>query len=220
MAKKHFSSPMYIYTDGAAPNETGTVITDTSITTGSLTNTGSMTVTGNLGVTGSVTSSTEQTDYSEWWGLTCVINFSAGTWTTTRNAEADYVKRKTAAADTTIIGMDITPIIRSTASKGLKLTSFDVVYKIGTLALNAHTATLDKVNYANNAATTVTSVPLTGSLATATQANPYVTNIAVTTPAYDTTADSKYVLELTVNAQATSAFDFYGVMFKFSQNLL
>jgi hypothetical protein len=159
-----------------------------------------------------------KTDYQQPVGLENIIAISAGTWTITRIAEGDYVYRHTAADDTSIIGININPVIRIAAAKGFKLDSIDVIYSIGTLALDAHTATLDLITYANNTAVAVTSVPLTGTLATATQANPYVTNLAVTTPAYDVTADTKYVFELTVNAAATSAYDFYGLMLRFTRN--
>ena len=155
----------------------------------------------------------------EFVGLQSVLAYSAGTWTRTRIAQGDYVQRHTAADDTTIIGIDVTPMIRVAASKGFRLDSFDVIYSIATLALDAHSITLDRIAYANNVAVSVTSIPLTGSLATATQANPYVSNIAVTTPAFDVTADSKYVMELTVNNSATSAYDYYGIMLRFSQTI-
>ena len=152
-------------------------------------------------------------------GIEAVINFGTGTWTTTRIAQGNYVKRHTAGDETSIIAVDITPQIRVAASKGFRLDSFDYVYSIGTLAMDAHTVTLDLITYANNVAVAVTSVPLTGSLNTATQANPYVTNIAVTTPAFDVTADTKYVMEITANNSATSAYDFYGVMLRFSRTI-
>jgi hypothetical protein len=158
------------------------------------------------------------TDNQKIIGIENVLINSVGTWTRTRVAEGDYVLRHTAADDTSVIGIDITEAIRTTASKGLKLASIDVIHKIGTLALDAHTLTLDKVAYANNVATAVTSVPLTGSLNTATQANPYVDNIAVTTPAFDNTAASKYFVELTVNAAATSAYDFMGLNLHFTKS--
>jgi hypothetical protein len=148
-----------------------------------------------------------------------VLSFGTGTWTTTRIAEGNYAKVHSAAAETSIIGIDITPIIRAAASKGFRLDSFDVIYSIATLAMVAHTLTLDNIAYANNVAVAVTSVPLTGALATTTQANPYVTNIAVTTPAFDITADSKYVIEVTANNAATTAYDFYGIMLRFSQTI-
>lgn len=175
---------------------------------------------GALAVPGAITSATEQTDYQEFVGISSIITTSTGTWTPTRIAQGNYVLRKTAADDTTIIGIDVTPVIRTTASKGFKLNSIDFIYSIATDVLEGHTATLDLITYANAAAVTVTSVPLTLTLGTATNANPYVTNGTVTTPAYDITADTKYVIEQTVNAAATTAFDWYGVNLRFARNNL
>ncbi len=155
----------------------------------------------------------------QFYGINNVLTFGTGTWTITRVAQGNYVSRHTAADETSIIAIDITPAIRTAASKGFRLDSFDYMYSIGTLALDAHSATLDRIAYANNVAVSVTSIPITATLATATQANPYLTNCTVTTPAFDVTADSKYVLEITVNNSATSAFDFYGIMLRFSQTI-
>lgn len=152
-------------------------------------------------------------------GIKNVLSFGTGTWTTTRIAQGNYVSRHTAGDETSIIGIDITPIIVVAASKGFRLDSFDYIYSIGTLAMDAHTLTLDRIAYANNVAVSVTSIPITATLATATQANPYVTNCTVTTPAFDVTADSKYMIEVTANNSATSAYDFYGVMLRFSQTI-
>lgn len=155
----------------------------------------------------------------EFVGLQSVLAYSAGTWTRTRVAQGNYADVKTQADDTTIIGIDITPMIRTAASKGFRLDSFDVIYQVTTLALDAHTVTLDRIEYADNVAVSVNSVAITGTLATATQANPYVTNVAVDTPAFDVTADSKYVVEVTVDAAATSDYSFYGLMLRFSQTV-
>lgn len=155
----------------------------------------------------------------EFLGINNVLTFGTGTWTTTRIAQGNYVSRHTAGDETSIIAVDITPAIRTAASKGWRLDSFDYIYSIGTLAMDAHSATLDRIAYANNVAVSVTSIPITATLATATQANPYVTNCTVTTPAFDVTADSKYVLEITANNAATTDYDFYGVMLKFSQTI-
>ena len=152
-------------------------------------------------------------------GLSSVLAFSVGTWTTTRIALGNYGAVKTQANETAIIGVDITPMIRTAASKGFRLDSFDVIYGIATLALDAHSVTLSRVAYANNVAVSVTSIPVTATLATATQANPYVTNAAVDTPAFDVTADSKYVIEVTVDAGATSDYTYYGIMLRFSQTI-
>lgn len=158
------------------------------------------------------------TDNQKMVSVNEVILESAGTWTKTRIAQGDYSLRHTAAANTSILGIDITEAIRTGASKGLKLASIDVIHKIGTAALLAHSATLQSVAYANNVANAVTSAPLTGSLSTATQSNPYVDNLAVTTPAFLNTADSKYLFELTVQADTTSAYDFYGLCLKFTKS--
>jgi hypothetical protein len=152
-------------------------------------------------------------------GISNVLTFGTGTWTTTRVAQGNYVQEHSAADETSIIAVDITPIIRATASKGWRLDSFDYIYGIGTAAMDAHTLTLDRIAYANNVAVSVTSITITATLATATQANPYVTNCTVTTPAFDVTADSKYVIEITANNAATTVYDFYGIMLKFSQTI-
>lgn len=159
------------------------------------------------------------TDNQQIVSITDVLIASVGTWTRTRIAQGNYVLRHTAANDTSVIGIDITQAIRTAASKGFRLSSVDVIYSIATLALDAHAMVLDQISYANNVAVSVTSVPLTGSLATATQANPYVSNIAIATPAFLITAVSKYVLELTVDAAATSAYDFYGLNLRFSRTI-
>lgn len=162
---------------------------------------------------------TDVTDYQQIVGLNEILIASVGTWTRMRVAEGNYVLRHTAADDTSVIGIDITPAIRAAAGRGFKLASFDVIYAIATLALDAHTVVLDRVAYANNVAVAVTSVPLTVTLATATQAQPYLTNAVVATPAFDVTANSKYVAELTVNAAATSAYDFYGLNLHFTKSV-
>lgn len=157
------------------------------------------------------------TDYQQVIGINGILGQSAGTWTITRSTAGDWFLLKTAAAETSITGFDLTPIIRTTASKGFRLASIDYIYAIGTLALTAHTATLTSTRYTNNAAETLTNIPLTGSLSTATQANLYVTNLAVTTPAFLNTAITKYVFEVTVNAQATSDYNIYGINLHFSR---
>lgn len=160
------------------------------------------------------------TDFVKFMGINDVLAFSAGTWTTTRVAQGDYVSRKTAADDTTIIGIDITEVLRTTASKGLKLTSFDVIFRNTTADLDAHTVTLDKMSYTDSAAVTTTNVALTGSLGTGQDADPQIDNITIDTPAFNVTDDSKYVMELTVDAAAGSVYDFIGVMLKFTRNNL
>ncbi len=237
MARTHFNGPVASangfegaitgnITGNVTGNVTGSVTGDvTGNLTGNVTGnvTGNLTgnVTGDLtgNVTGtSVTATTAKTDYQKFLGVQDVVLFGTGTWTITRLAEANYVARHTAAIDTSILGIDIQEPMRSAASKGFSLASIDVIYSIGTAALTAHSATLDKISFVDTAAATITSVPITGTLTTATAANVKVVNLPVTTPAFNNTADSKYVFELTVNADLTSAYDFYGIVLKFSRN--
>lgn len=192
-------------------------MTNTSHTSNNLLIAGTLEVTGETTLTGGLSNTLSMQQFV---GINNVLTFGTGTWTTTRIAQGNYVKRHTAGDETSIIGIDLTPYIMTAASKGFKLDSFDYIYSIGTLAMDAHTVTLDKINYANNVAVAVTSVAITGTLATATQANPYVTNVTIDTPAYDNTADSKYILEVTANNAATTAFDFYGIVLKFTRTVI
>jgi len=155
----------------------------------------------------------------EFVGISEVLTFGTGTWTVTRIAQGNYVSRHTPADETSIIGIDITPIIRTAAAKGFRLDTFEVIYAIAANALDAHSVTLDRIAYADNVAVSVTSIAITATLATATQANPYVTTATVTAPAFDITANSKYIIEVTVDNAAASEYDFYGIMLKFSQTV-
>ena len=166
-----------------------------------------------------VTSATLATKASSSWqqfvGLESAINYSAGTWTTTRVAQGDYVKRKTAAADTTIIGIDITPQIIIGGSSGYRLTSFDVINRNTTADLNAHTYTLTRITYADSTPNSTASIILTGTLPLTVDADPRVTSVTVDTPVYLNA--NKYVLELTVNATITAVYDFIGIMLHFTK---
>ncbi len=158
------------------------------------------------------------TDMQQFVGLKNILINSVGTWTITRVAQGDYSLVHTAAANTSNISFDITPSLRAASGLGFELVSLDVVHQIGTLALNAHTLTLQSVAYANNVANAITSVALTGSLSTATQTNPYVDSLTVTTPAFLNTACAKYVAELTVNAAASTAYQLYGLNLHFTKS--
>lgn len=190
------------------------------LTEGAQTVNGAQTFTSTLAVTGALTSGTDKTDFQRMIGAESITKMSGGTWTLTRVAQSEYVQRHTAAADTSVLYIDITDSLRTTASKGFKLVSFDVVYKLSTASLNAHTVTLDKVSYVAGSAATVTSVPLTGSLGTTNTTNYAADNITITTPAFNNTVDSRYVMELTVNAALTSAYDLAGIVLKYSRNEL
>lgn len=149
-------------------------------------------------------------------------SFVTGTWTPTRNAASDYSNNKTAAANTSHISADITELLRTTSSKGMKLKSFDVIYSIGTAALTTHTAVVNSVTYANATAVAVATHggTLSGSLATATQATPYLSTITLGTQSFFTTDDAKVNIEIEVVAALTSVYKFYGIVLNFDHNLV
>lgn len=99
--------------------------------------------------------------------------------------------------------------------KGFKLLSFDVIYSIATLALTGQTCRVDQTQYVNNvaAATTVVLASAANGLQTATQANPYVTNVVL--PAnqqiYRTLTDMALWIEVGVVAAATSIYNLIGI---------
>jgi hypothetical protein len=99
--------------------------------------------------------------------------------------------------------------------KGFRLLSFDVIYSIGTLALTSETSRVDRTVYANNAAPVTTSLLAVAAngLATATQAQPYVTSTAIlaANQLYNTLADQAVWIEIGVVAQATSVYSLIGI---------
>lgn len=98
--------------------------------------------------------------------------------------------------------------------KGFKLLSFDVIYSLGVLAATSHTCRVDQTQYVNNVAPAITSVLASGAngLQTATQANPYVTNVplAANQQIYRTLADGDLWIEDVITGAATTTVTFYG----------
>ena len=98
--------------------------------------------------------------------------------------------------------------------KGYKLLSFDVIYQITTAALTTHTVRVDQTVHVNNVANAITSVLASGAngLATAVQANPYVTNVplAAGQQIYRTGLDQALWIELTVTTPGTGTYKLYG----------
>jgi hypothetical protein len=98
--------------------------------------------------------------------------------------------------------------------KGVKLLSFDVIYTIATLALTSQSIRVDQTTFSNNVAKSITSVLAAGAngLATATQANPYVTNVslAANQQIYRNLVDQELWIDLTVVSPNTTVYNLYG----------
>jgi hypothetical protein len=99
-------------------------------------------------------------------------------------------------------------------AKGTRIWAITVVYKITTVALTTHTINLYRTTYANNAANSIVTVPISSNaLSTAVQANPYVTVVSVTTPVFETLALTDTLVEILVTTGTTSTYQFYGIGF-------
>lgn len=96
--------------------------------------------------------------------------------------------------------------------KGFKLLSVDVIYRVTVANLTTNTLRVDQTLLVNNIAPAITAVLAATGIPTVTQANPYVTNIAipVAQQVYRTTADQELWVEMTTAIPNTSKLDFYG----------
>lgn len=99
--------------------------------------------------------------------------------------------------------------------KGLKLLSVDVIYQITGAALTLHTIRIDQSNQVNNIALapTVVLANAANGLATAVQANNYVTNVGLLAAQqiYRNSVDSALWIEIASTTQAAGAFRLYGI---------
>lgn len=106
-------------------------------------------------------------------------------------------------------------------TKGIKYASLALKYLITGAALTAHTCRVDRVQFANNVANAVTSILATGAngLATAVQANPYVTEIPLPGfTGYSVTDLADKWLEVVATTQGGGAYRFYGARLKVEFN--
>ena len=99
--------------------------------------------------------------------------------------------------------------------KGFRLLSMDVIYSIAGAVATTNTIRVDQTLFVNNTANAITAVLANGAngLATATQANPYVTNVplAAGQQIYRITADQQLWIELNVATGASGTYKLYGL---------
>jgi len=139
---------------------------------------------------------------------------TVGTFTVSRNAAGDYYVALTAAANSPFYVLPI--------SEGLRLTSFDIVYSIGTAALTTLTAAVYSTQYvAGNAAGTVRTLLAAAALpVVSTTNNIAVANVPVSSPAFvgvhenvgasDNFPDSLDTIELAIVNPGTAVLRLYG----------
>ena len=104
-------------------------------------------------------------------------------------------------------------------AKGTQVNDIEVVYSVAGAALTSISVNLYQNIFANNTAIVQNAIPLNSvTLPTATQSNPYVIDIPVTTPQFFTTDLETIVLELVVTPGAGCTFDLYGFLLHCSFN--
>jgi hypothetical protein len=96
--------------------------------------------------------------------------------------------------------------------KGIKLLSFDTIFRVTIVALTTNTVRVDQTLFVNNVAPAVTAVLAPTGVATATQANPYVVNTALAAgqQVYRNLIDQSVWVELTTVMANTGKIDVYG----------
>lgn len=111
-------------------------------------------------------------------------------------------------------------------NKGLKYTDVTLHYQITTNPLTVHTVRIDRMVFANNVANAITAILASGAngLATAAQANPYSTKVAIVDPltgagGFDAADNSGTYLEVAATTPAGGTYRFYGATVHVSFNL-
>jgi len=145
------------------------------------------------------------------------IYYTTGTWTRTRNAAGDYYNTVAAADATSTIELPISHIVFRDVSglgagRGIQLRGFTYMYFIGTAAMDAHTYDMLETTYANTTAPAVSTTvggTLSGTLATATNAQPYLTRVTFGTP-YFMRQDRASYIQITANRALTTVYRVYG----------
>lgn len=104
--------------------------------------------------------------------------------------------------------------------KGIQVNSIDVIYSVAGAALTLAQCAVYKTVFANNVAPAVTALLASGAhgLPTATQAQPYVTNVPLTTVAFLTDNDVEPIVELDLTTQAGGSAKLYGIVLRCNFN--
>lgn len=141
-----------------------------------------------------------------------------------RIAANDYAIARTAAgAETYNINCSIPLPFQLTANKGARIDSIEISYQITVAALTTHTFTnMATRTFANNVANAIAQYggAPTVTLATATQAAPYLTTVTFATPVFMTTDNTEVNIEWQAVMQNTGVYRVYGVMINWTQALL
>ncbi len=151
------------------------------------------------------------------------------TWTLTREAAGRQSYVRTAAADNGFLVFDITEVMRSTASKGMKLSSIQYAFGVADNTLDAHTLGLYKTTFVDNTAASTAIVQTISSIykTAGTVTSPYIRTATISSPAFlnpfpDATTNYKWTIEINVDATsyANTTYRFYGMWLVFTYDNL
>lgn len=140
-----------------------------------------------------------------------------------RVAANDFALARTAAgAETYNVNCPIKLPFQLTANKGARIDSIEIAYQVTVAALTTHSFTnLATRTFTNNVANAVAQYggAPTVTLATATQANPYLTTVTFAAPVFMNTDNTEVNVEWQAVMQNTGVYRVYGVMVNWTQAL-
>ena len=111
-------------------------------------------------------------------------------------------------------------IRRGPIPKGAFISSFDVIYSVGTVALTLAQVGITRNVFVNGVAAASSNILALGTngLATAAAANPYVINVPLPANTFDVTSDSIGTVVVNLTAGTGGTATFFGVMYHLTYN--
>lgn len=154
------------------------------------------------------------------WVPPNAMNFVTGTWADAAGQVANtIVRRKTAAAETSIITVPLIVPSNSVALKGSKIASIEIDYEITVAACTSVTLAVNKITRgADTAVAVVSSITGTQLLTPATTAatvDQHKDKFTITTPAYIDN-DENYVLKVTAVCALTTVIEILGATINYT----
>lgn len=176
---------------------------------------------------------TDLTDHAVWVpSYRCGITTDSLVLALTRNAAGDYSHNGTADGAENIFIFAANPaVLRTTASKGYKLTSIKAVYEIGVADATSLTMVVNQTGHAHDTAHAIAAHGGTVTfdanhdsagerIASAAGSNPHVMTATLGTPAFNVTSLVTVTAELQVVLADTNTFKFYGFEFNYTADYL
>ena len=176
----------------------------------------------NFNDTDGLTVNIAKTDYLKWIPF---YNFDAfsGIWINERATPSNPIHywRKEATAETAIIYTDIDLSSRTTTDKGYQLKSILFAYSISTQTITSITPTITLMEFDSGTplgGPSLTNISYTDvNLSTGTSINQHYRSVDITTPFY-LNSEGILNIELAIQTNTNSVFDFYGIHLIFDNN--